>query len=306
MGFYHDFSGYVVFLVGVLLMVESGRLIGRGDAFFKKWLTCPFLARWWAGRESAEFRPVLLSVLPVVGVLILATAVFVAKLILPSPTFGEADFVTHELPANVGDFIGDTPWFCHNDQCLEVIEERQLKSLAADGTAVRQCPKCGETLYGISLGEQTELPKDTVVMKRDYRASDGLAYRVSVVVGGRTRGSIHRAELCLPAQGFVMLSAKQLALRVPTGAPHRVRVISAKKADSVPFTLIYWFASRDRESCSHIARIWMDIWDRSIHNRINRWVMVSINMTSTLEGDESTERLESFLAEFYPKVIVRR
>jgi hypothetical protein len=70
--------------------------------------------------------------------------------------------------------------------------------------------------------------------------------------------------------------------------------------------LLYWFMSRERESCSHMERIWLDVWDRSIHNRINRWVMVAVNVASGLATPEQVEAFEAFLSELYPALMVGR
>ncbi len=51
-----------------------------------------------------------------------------------------------------------------------------------------------------------------------------------------------------------------------------------------------------------MERILLDVWDRSIHNRINRWVMVAVNVAPELDSPESVERFESFLSELYPQI----
>jgi hypothetical protein len=64
--------------------------------------------------------------------------------------------------------------------------------------------------------------------------------------------------------------------------------------------------SRERESCSHTERILTDVWDRSVHNRINRWVMVAVNVSSELGSPEGVERFEAFLSELLPQIIPER
>jgi hypothetical protein len=117
-----------------------------------------------------------------------------------------------------------------------------------------------------------------------------------MVVAGRRRGSIHRPELCLPAQGFLMTDARRLNLNVAGGFPQTVRAIVVQRSGGMRFSLTYWFFCRDRESCSHTDRILSDIWDRSIHNRINRWVMVAVTTSSELDSPESVGRFEAFLS----------
>ena len=304
LGFYHDFSGYIIFLVGVLLMVQMGHLIGKHERWFTGISVLnKFLERRGADRCERAGKSLFPTVLPVLGVLLLATCIFASKFFIPPAVFEAADFVSPVFPDNVGEFIGDTPWFCQNENCMNMVEEHIIRDKCGNVPERFQCPECGGKMLSTSLSEKTILPTDTTVIKRNYTSADGLVYRVTAVISGRSRASIHRAELCLPAQGFVMLAAGKKALDVPSGAPKKVRMILATKPGASPMTLLYWFASRNRESCSHVSRIWTDIWDRSIHNRVNRWVMISINVSSALDTPESFERLEAFLSEFYPQVV---
>ena len=195
------------------------------------------------------------------------------------------------MPANV-------PWFCHNPQCLRVTEDTFEASSDADAADAVPCPTCGAAMHRTSLGEYTDLPRDTVILKANYHALDGLSYATSVVIGGRHRHSIHRAELCLPAQGFTMLRAQRLSLMLADKKPLVVRKIEAQRAGGQTNTLIYWFVSEKRVCCSHSERILTDVWDRSVHNRINRWVMFAINLSSGLDTPEAIERLEAFVSEF--------
>lgn len=307
-GFYHDYSGYVVFLVGVLLMIQAGVLIEKGGRVLARLQLVPEGLRRGAGpiREASGQRPTRVSYALVCGVLFLMVGVVAFKLKLPAPTFDSADFVASSLPQAVGDFTGDAPWFCHNEQCAEAVEEHALLKAGQRKAEGFACPSCGGQLHAVSLGEVTDLPKDTVILKRNYRSPDGLSYSVSVVIGGRQRNSIHRAELCLPAQGFVMLEAGRLPLHLPAGKPRVIRKITAQHPGGAKINLVYWFVSKERESCSHSQRILLDVWDRSIHNRINRWVMVAVNISSPLESPESVGRFEAFLSELYPQLVFDR
>ena len=302
-GFYHDYSGYVVFLVGVVLMIQAGVLIEKGGRMRRPAALLP--ERVPQGEMAAAMgqRPTGAHYVVVCGVLFMMMGVVIFKLLLPAPTFDAADFVASSLPETIGEFTSDVPWFCHNEQCAEAVEEHTLLELGQRKANSFVCPSCGGALHGVSLGEATDLPKDTVIQKRNYRSPDGVCYSVSVVIGGRSRGSIHRAELCLPAQGYVMLDAGRLTLHLPAGKPRVIRKVTAQRPGGAKLSLVYWFMSKDRESCSHTQRILLDVWDRSIHNRINRWVMFAANISPPLESPESVARFEGFLAELNPKII---
>lgn len=307
-GYYHDYSGYVVFLVGVSLMLKAGDLLHKHGGLIERlarFRLPVWLHRVCVGAEAAQARSAARPYGVVAAAFVLVMAVFVGNQTVPRPEYNAASFIASALPETVGEFTSEVPWFCHNPQCLETIEERELKRAGQAGVDGFVCPACGGALHGASLGETADLPRDTVILKRNYRSPDGLRYSVSVVVGGRSRGSIHRPELCLPAQGFAMLDAGRVELEIGRGTPLAVRKISATRSGGGSLSIVYWFLSNDRESCSHTERIFLDVWDRSIHNRINRWVMVAVNVGSALETAEELERFESFLAALYPQIVPR-
>lgn len=306
-GFYHDYSGYVVFLTGVALLVELGRLLSRLDGRLGQWSFLPEGLRR-AGPPPACPAPSSAASGPRAAYAVLALALLLpvgmtfVKSRMAAPVFGGVDFVAKALPAQLDGFTSDVPWFCHNEQCLRAANERDLIAKGSRNDGAFACPACGERMYPISRGEKTILPSDTAISKREYRGQDGLSYVVTMVVAGRRRGSIHRPELCLPAQGFAMTEARKVELGLADGFPKRVRAITVQRASGSPFTLVYWFFCRDRQSCSHTERILSDVWDRSVHNRINRWVMVAVNVSAPLDTPEAVGQFKSFLSELYPKL----
>lgn len=307
-GYYHDYSGYVVFLVGVLLMIKAGDLIQKYGAVAGRWL--PHFRGWRRDRAQPEGRPeggsATRAFWTVGGLCVVTVGVFVGIRMTPAPTYDPAFFLASALPDRIGDFSGDVPWFCRNPQCMNISEENELVKAGFRKEGGYVCPLCGEKLFPISLAETTELPIDTTFYKRNYHSADGLTCAVNVVIAGRSRGSIHRPELCLPAQGFAMLSAGRMSLRLGRGRPLIVRKIDAKRTDSPSVCLVYWFLSREHETCSHSQRILLDVWDRSIHNRVNRWAMVAINVSSPLDSPEAVARFEAFLSELYSRLILNR
>ncbi len=103
-----------------------------------------------------------------------------------------------------------------------------------------------------------------------------------------------------------MLSAKKEKLNIKTGHPREARIIQAQRSSSdYRFSLVYWFVSRNHECASHTERILLDIWDRSIHNRINRWAMIAINVSTPLDTPESRISFEAFVDELYPKILLK-
>lgn len=145
----------------------------------------------------------------------------------------------------------------------------------------------------ISEAERTVLPADTEIDKRRYVSPDG-EFLVSVVVGGRSKSSIHRPELCLPAQGFQMASPRTVEVG---GVEWHVVTLARKAASSMGFA--YTFFNQDGyRTSSHLRRIFRDVWDRSMRGRIDRWVMLTVNSSISDEA-----RLMAFLGKL--KEVVR-
>jgi len=125
----------------------------------------------------------------------------------------------------------------------------------------------------VSEAELTVLPKDTIIHKRRYEAPNGDWVAVTIVVGGRSKSSIHRPELCLPAQGFEMRNPRT---RSVGGRDWRFIELASK--DSPPYGFAYTFFNQEGyATASHVSRIFRDVVDRSLLNRIDRWVMVSVH-----------------------------
>lgn len=139
-----------------------------------------------------------------------------------------------------------------------------------------------------SEAELTVLPSDTKIVKRLYTDRRGDWYAVSVVIGGTSKSSIHRPELCLPSQGFLMMSPHTVTL---TDSVWRViRLDGGNGRGSLGFAYTF-FNQAGFRTASHLSRIFRDVWDRSLYNRIDRWVMVTVNAS---RSDDIS--LESFLS----------
>lgn len=168
----------------------------------------------------------------------------------------------------------------------------EIDPVVCDAPAVRLGEIAGfesETLPP-SEGELHTLPGDTIIDKRIYRSSDGAWYAVTLVIGGRSKSSIHRPELCLPSQGFQMSDPCSCEV---AGVSWRLLKLSRRDAPNLAFA--YTFFNQDGfRTNSHMARIFRDVWDRSVNGRIDRWAMVTVN------GYPCDQfRTETFLAQLW-------
>lgn len=143
-------------------------------------------------------------------------------------------------------------------------------------------------------GELNRLPSDTIIDKRLYKAPDGAWYAATLVIGGRSKSSIHRPEMCLPSQGFQMSDPSS---REVAGVWWRMLTLARRDAPALAFA--YTFFNQDGfRTDSHIARIFRDVWDRSVNGRIDRWAMVTVNGCPA-----DRRRMEAFLARLWKEAL---
>lgn len=273
LGFYHDYSGYIVFLVAIALMVACGGLIDR---------LAEGRARGRPPARAGAAEPPPPAATPRSGWAVPALAaallcpLFVFQGLTPHATVAAPP--AFALPEACAGFAGDGVRYCQNEQCAAVYPLSRLER-GREGT----CPACGGALEGCSLGERTILPADTRIEKRLYTGAS-VRFLVSAVVGGASKSSIHRPELCLPAQGFQMRDPENLVI---AGRPFRAIGLESPRGPSSVLAYTFFNQAGVRTS-SHVARILADIWDRSVLNRVDRWVMVSVSASG--EGDFSLGR----------------
>lgn len=209
-GFYHDYSGYVVFLVAIVLMVAVGEAMTR------------------------IFGPAPGLVLPSVT-LALVVGAMVVQALTPETTVTAAPSVAFP----------------------------EIAGYAAEE-------------LGVGEAELTVLPPDTAIEKRLYTGPGGDWFQVNVVIGGTSKSSIHRPELCLPSQGFQMTAPRTVGV---DGVDWRF--ITVEGPGGVKSGFAYTFVNQDGfRTASHTRRILRDILDRSVFNRIDRWVMVTVTAAS--------------------------
>ncbi len=282
LGFYHDYSGYIVFVVAIVLMVACGGLVDRVAA---KWSKAP-------AEKAVEADPVPVarspkSVLVPVLAVVLLCPLFIFQGLTPRSTVTEPPVFS--LPDEMEGYQVDELRYCQNEQCSMVYPRAKLE-VGRDGI----CPACGGILEGCSLGERTILPSDTRIVKRAY-ATPYARFVVSAVIGGTSKSSLHRPELCMPAQGFLMRDPT--TLEIGDRAFRAIR-LESPRAPSLVHSYTF-FNQAGVRTASHVHRILVDIWDRSVLNRIDRWVMITVSASNatgfSLEHVADRAALEGFL-----------
>ncbi len=269
-GFYHDYSGFVVFFVAIVCMLGCGELIsrfcdrrGKADGVSPRTEAddaCPSKAS-----AVPALRPARLSFVPAVA-LALVCALAAVQRFSPPAVLAEPPHVA--LPETIPGCRADGVRYCSDENCTGFFHLSKLKGSV--------CTECGSELMEVSPGEKGMLPKDTVIVKRSYVNAAGVDFLVSAIVGGSSKSSIHRPELCLPAQGFLMSNPHNVEI---AGWPFHV--VQIARGSGRPNLLAYTFFNQAGvRTASHSRRILVDTTDRTVFNRIDRWVMVTVNAMS--------------------------
>lgn len=167
----------------------------------------------------------------------------------------------------------------------------------------------GETIE-VSQVEREYLPSDTQFAKKLYRDPMQRVVFLSIVMSGKDRGSIHRPEVCLPAQGFTPLGSERV--RIPVEAPgggdleatrlllKRDVLLEDGSSHTIGYFYLYWFVGKDRVTASHLDRIVLNTADRALHGVSHQWAYVAYLMPIYDSREASAEFLTRFVAESYP------
>lgn len=203
-----------------------------------------------------------------------------------------------ELPERIGKLHGESILFCQNDQCGHSFEATII------GTN-KTCPDCNMPLSTISIAEQRLLPAGTDIRKQRYKASSGPSYFTSVVLSTKERRSIHQPQVCLKAQGYLIMSERVIDVKINPEYTLKVKVLDLQPSpDSklYPATFAFWFSSKDKETPSGWQRLIWIMQDRVLHSKASQWAYIGV-MTNRRNGsDEHIARLQKFIAKLYPLI----
>jgi len=159
------------------------------------------------------------------------------------------------------------------------------------------------------------LPADTSFGQRNYQAPDGFEVAVHIVLMGTDRTSLHKPQLCLPAQGWHIDDARSIETSIPIDRPMRydlpvVKLIASKEMSIGGETTrlngiyVYWFVCDDGVSASvtGFQRMWSTAKRLISTGVLQRWAYVSCWSTFAPGQEEATfERMKKFIASTVPE-----
>jgi len=170
----------------------------------------------------------------------------------------------------------------------------------------------------VSESELHLLPKDTAFAKKAYKDLGGDQISAQIVLAGGEKRSIHRPEICLPAQGWNIKTGEAIPITLSNGGTLKVmKLIIARPLEVRPgvykeFTTVflYWFVGKDMTTPYHWMRLAHANWDRVVHNVNHRWAYVVVsapvleNFTRNGKDEAKTmEMLKAFVAEVAPEIM---
>jgi len=164
-----------------------------------------------------------------------------------------------------------------------------------------------------SEGEKYVLPKDTEIVKKSYTDAAGDLINANIVLAGSEKRSIHRPELCLPAQGWSINREQQIPVKLADGRTISVMQVSTSRpvqdnsGQSRPLNsyYYYWFVGNGITTASHVERILINSWDRVMHHKNHRWAYVAV-AAPVLEGfkehGKNPAETEAMIADFISRM----
>lgn len=202
---------------------------------------------------------------------------------------------------------------------LGLCMQAQHLNTGTEPGVVMELPKQVGNFFGtdeeMSEQEKKILPADTKVIRKMYENVAGDKITCSIVLAGGEKRSIHRAEICLPAQGWTIDRQAYLPIALKSGKTMEVKdLFLGRQIEVSPgifrplhSQFMYWYIGKDRTTASAWTRIFETSWDRVFRQTNHRWayVIVTALVTDNLKRDgknaeDTSEMLEKFIKEAVP------
>jgi len=164
-------------------------------------------------------------------------------------------------------------------------------------------------------GEIATLPSDTQIVRREYVNPAGDRIMASIVLSGGEKRSIHRPEVCLPAQGWSMRGGKVEKVPLADGRDLDVMDLSLTRDVEIGpgdrrklyANYFYWFVGNGVATPYHWSRVFLTSYDRILKSINHRWAYVIV-MSIVTEGlvpngkneTQTVEMLKQFTGQIAP------
>lgn len=211
-----------------------------------------------------------------------------------------------QLPAQVDGWVGFNMLFCPDRNCGRQYLAEQLENPEV-------CPNCGARLGNMNWAERSMLPADTGMVRKYYLRPNGQQpIHTTIVLSGDDRSSIHRPQVCMTAAGHEITASR--AIRIPLvgrEAPLEIMVLDMAKAYQLPdgqpalYTsyYAYWFVGKNRETASHLTRMFWMGYDRVVHGVSHRWAYIAMSGERLPNSDAHLQVIADFASQLHPALL---
>jgi hypothetical protein len=157
------------------------------------------------------------------------------------------------------------------------------------------------------------LPPDTSFGHRYYTAPDGFSIAANGVLMGSDRTSLHKPQLCLPAQGWSIDdgASSEEKVRIQKPRPYDLPVMKLVAAGEIERNgkrvkqrgiFVYWFVADGEYTAQHWQRMWWMLRDMVCTGVLQRWAYISLfTVCDPGQEDATFERLKQFIAASVPE-----
>lgn len=176
------------------------------------------------------------------------------------------------------------------------------------------------TKQEVSEAERVILPPDTEFAKKLYSDGKGENINCQIVLAGAEKRSIHRPEVCLPAQGWTLKNGQVVTIPMDNERPLQVmkltiaRPVTLQNGEQRELTslFMYWFVGKDISTPHHFVRVLKTNLDMLLHNTNHRWAYIIVSAPIlagfTPDGKDEAETqamLEKFIAEIGSSIMAK-
>jgi len=155
------------------------------------------------------------------------------------------------------------------------------------------------------------LPKDTSYAQRLYESADGLYVNANVILMGTDRTSIHKADLCLPGQGWQIIQKETPVIEIQGPQPYRMpvakwtvsRMVKGQDGKQVEQHALYvfWFVADNEQTVDNDQRLRWLVRDLLRTGVLQRWAYISyFTVCAPGQEDATFDRVRKLIAESVP------
>lgn len=213
--------------------------------------------------------------------------------------------------------IGSGLAFCAMTDASYKVDEAGLKTEMPNllGTYV-------STDQPMTAREKSVLAEDVVISRRLYSKPDR-AILATVVLSGGEKRSLHTPDICLPAQGWQIISTTPV--EIPVSADREVtatlmsmaRDVMTERGERVRIHALnlYWYFGSDGRTCAsyqeHVLRTYTDAFFKNINHR---WALVTffVPLKPSIGGLDdpmaelaAMEEAKDFIKDLMPKLMIK-